>query len=272
MAIGRFGRPPRRPIGICLKMTAVAVLGLCFIVFWSMLSTSSSTLTSQRSSFSDISEPVASGTKLSDSRSVRKEHGKVDNKVKKKEKEHEVKKHGKNTKKPSNGEKDHIKKSDEMAKEKSESKIENKGGEEEEKDELNGHDDGVDKEAEEDDDEVVTDVEAPMEKEEIDQESETKGKLKKKIGPIFDPGARYIWKQCTTRSKHNYMPCIDFETSSGKIPTYRHHERSCPKAPPMCLVPLPQEGYEFPVPWPASKHKVYLKIKFDWLRHHLFCR
>lgn len=262
----RSGRLPKRRIGICVKMTAVAVLGLCFVVFWSMLSSSSSTLTYQRSSFGDISEPVASGTKPSGSRSVGKEHGGAD-KVKRKEREHKSEKHGHvdgTDKKLENGENDggHGKKLDGVMKEESKSKIEEKGGEEAE---VTDGDDAVEKETdnansnEDDDDEVVTDVEAPVEKEESDGESEAKGKLKKKIGPLFDSSARYIWKLCNTRSKHNYMPCIDFESSSGKIPTYRHHERSCPKSPPMCLVPLPQDGYEFPIPWPESRLKVSYK-------------
>lgn len=52
------------------------------------------------------------------------------------------------------------------------------------------------------------------------------------------------------------IPCIDFESASGKLQNYRHHERSCPKAPQMCLVPLPPGGYETPVSWPESKSKV----------------
>ncbi|CAM8975850.1 unnamed protein product [Rhodiola kirilowii] len=274
MAIVRFGRQlPKRPIGICVKMTIVAVLGLCFFVFWSMLSTSSSTLTSQRSSFGDISEPVASGTKLSDNhRNVGKKpenRGRVDKQKRKKERDHESGKHvagdGKDTKKIRNTGKgvEPGEKSNGVGTEKIESKIEEKEDEEEviisEDGEIGG--DNEVESTDSDDDDVVTDVEAPVEKEDINGESETKGnaKKRKKLGPVFDPGARYIWKLCNTRSKHNYMPCIDFESSSGKVTSYRHHERSCPKSPPMCLVPLPQDGYEYPVPWPESKLKVFYK-------------
>ncbi|GMP44987.1 hypothetical protein CsSME_00013686 [Camellia sinensis var. sinensis] len=56
MAIARFGRQAKRSYGFCVKMTAVAVMGLCFILIWSLFSSSSSVV-SQRSTFADIAEP-----------------------------------------------------------------------------------------------------------------------------------------------------------------------------------------------------------------------
>ncbi|XP_059281123.1 uncharacterized protein LOC132034779 [Lycium ferocissimum] len=92
-----------------------------------------------------------------------------------------------------------------------------------------------------------------------DEKSRDNGKKKKYLGPIFDPKAHYTWNLCSTRSKHNYIPCIDFESASGKLHNFRHHERSCPRAPQMCLVPLPPDGYETPVSWPESKSKILYK-------------
>ncbi|PNX99227.1 putative methyltransferase PMT28-like protein, partial [Trifolium pratense] len=84
----------------------------------------------------------------------------------------------------------------------------------------------------------------------------SKGKVK---GPLFESNVNYRWKMCSTRSKHNYIPCIDIEVGGGKVPGYRHTERSCPRTSFMCMVPLPLEGYESPVPWPDSKLKILYK-------------
>ncbi|THG19100.1 hypothetical protein TEA_027666 [Camellia sinensis var. sinensis] len=66
MAIARFGRQAKRSYGFCVKMTAVAVVGLCFILIWSLFSSSSSVV-SQRSTFADVAEPVSSNGKFVDS-------------------------------------------------------------------------------------------------------------------------------------------------------------------------------------------------------------
>ena len=67
MALARFAGQTKRPYGICIKMTSVAILGLCFIFVWSMFSSPSTSITVQRESFDDIAEPVASGTRASKS-------------------------------------------------------------------------------------------------------------------------------------------------------------------------------------------------------------
>ncbi|MCD9639217.1 hypothetical protein HAX54_023596 [Datura stramonium] len=103
------------------------------------------------------------------------------------------------------------------------------------------------------------DQEAAEKVEDEDEKSRDNGTKKKNLGPLFDPNAHYTWNLCSTRSKHNYIPCIDFESASGKLQNYRHHERSCPRAPQMCLVPLPPDGYETPVSWPESKSKILYK-------------
>ncbi|CAN4093853.1 unnamed protein product [Withania somnifera] len=104
------------------------------------------------------------------------------------------------------------------------------------------------------------DKEADQKVEDEDEKSRDNAKnMKKNLGPLFDPNTHYTWNLCSTKSKHNYIPCIDFESASGKLQIYRHHERSCPKAPQMCLVPLPPGGYETPVSWPESNSKILYK-------------
>jgi tRNA wybutosine-synthesizing protein 1 len=65
MTIARLARQAKRPRGFCVKMTAVAVMGFCFIFVWSMFSSSSTSATTQRESFDDIAEPVAGNTRVS---------------------------------------------------------------------------------------------------------------------------------------------------------------------------------------------------------------
>lgn len=284
MAIAaRFGRQAKRSYGVCIKTTAVAILGLCFIFIWSVFSFSYSSVTTQRSTFGEIAEPVSSIGKVSDTQidSFKKEQekGGVSEKEDKKEKfESDLEK--KNNEKVngsvplvSNGHK----KEKEAAKGKTEGKSiklpkkvnkeENQSSDESENEELQ-----KEKEEEEEEKEgkangeeegggdlnttLDLDQEAKENVEDEIGESKDKSKKKKKLGPLFDPKAQYTWKLCSTRSKHNYIPCIDIETATGRMQSYRHHERSCHKLPPMCLVPLPHEGYGTPVSWPESKMKV----------------
>lgn len=100
-------------------------------------------------------------------------------------------------------------------------------------------------------------VEVNPEEEDNDGDSSKKRKKKKKknLGPLFDPKAQYNWQLCAGRNKQNYVPCVDLEAGSGGGGSHRHHERSCPRHPVTCLVPLPQ-GYENPVRWPDSQLKV----------------
>lgn len=79
-------------------------------------------------------------------------------------------------------------------------------------------------------------------------------KLKKNLGPLFDPKDQYDWKLCAGRNKQNYVPCVDME-AGGSGGSHRHRERSCPRHPVTCLVPMPQ-GYENPVPWPECQLKI----------------
>ena len=149
-----------------------------------------------------------------------------------------------------------------MSKEKEEK--EKDGDEDEEAEVVDGKEEGVNGEGEgngnvegEGDLVEVVDQESEEKLEDDGGELEKKGRKREKVkGPVFDPKANYHWKSCSTRSKHNYIPCIDMEVGSGRVQQYRHRERSCPRSPPMCLVPLPPDGYDPPVHWPESKEKV----------------
>ncbi|XP_039066976.1 probable methyltransferase PMT28 [Hibiscus syriacus] len=126
---------------------------------------------------------------------------------------------------------------------------------------VDGNEEGLDGEGEEKgeiegDADLGESVEQETE-ELVDNENE--GKKRKIKGPVFDPKAHYSWKLCSTRSKHNYMPCIDVESGFARLQGYRHRERTCPKAPAMCLVPLPHDGYDSPVHRPESKLKILYK-------------
>ncbi|KAK8551860.1 hypothetical protein V6N12_040480 [Hibiscus sabdariffa] len=285
MALARFGRQVKRQHGVCVKMTAVAILGLCFIFVWSMFSSPSTSVTVQRESFDDIAEPVASGTMVSKSKGNELEKHdsndhkkKVESDLKKKDEKkvngslpspaHEHKSGKKNEKHVSNRKKDKDKPkvSGEVSKENQ--KQEESQGEEAEKETgedeevvVDGKEEGLDGEGEE---KVEMEGDADV-GESVDQqteevvENENEGKKRKIKGPVFDPKAHYSWKLCSTRSKHNYIPCIDVESGFTRLQSYRHGERTCPKAPPMCLVPLPHGGYDSPVRWPESNLKILYK-------------
>ncbi|XP_026659777.2 probable methyltransferase PMT28 isoform X2 [Phoenix dactylifera] len=259
MAGVRLGRGAKRaPLGFCAKVALVILLGLAFIVIWSIFSAPSSTvLSSQRSSFDEIFDPDASPA------------------VEKKKEVGESKKRN-----PSSPPKDRSGNGNGRGrgapeKEKKEGGIEEKaaaavknetreaeGLNEEEREwgeakaKVEGLEEAVEGEGGMDEDmEDGVDVN-PEEEEEVDEEksggNKKNKKKKKKLGPLFDPGARYNWKLCGGRHGHNYIPCVDMEGG------HRHHERSCPRMPWMCLVSLPQQ-YRPPPPWPERESKIFYK-------------
>ncbi|OVA07022.1 CBS domain [Macleaya cordata] len=263
---------------------AVALLGLCFIFIWSTFSTSSSSLTFQRDSFSDIAEPAVANEKGIDSgiqpkkskiskhdvpkqEKVKSDLGGKDKKKKEKVPVSHHKGKEKNKEKVENqkGEEIELKERDSVASNSTITleKLEDENSEKEKdgEDEIEDKEEAVDSygetngETEGDVDLEEQEPEENMEDENV--ESKNSGKKKKKLGPLFDSKIQYTWKMCSVRSKYNYIPCLDVESTTGKLQIYRHHERSCPKTPPMCLVPLPPEGYKTPVPWPQSKLKIF---------------
>ncbi|XP_057975689.1 probable methyltransferase PMT28 [Malania oleifera] len=295
MAVARFGRQAKRPCGFCAKMTAVAILGLCFIFIWSMFSFPSTSVTSQRSSFGDIAEPTSANTKVRfygvHSKKEEPEQHRRDREKKKVKSEsvqgkEEIKVNGsvslsvnghsygeESEKKEAN----EVKEGDKLNLPQGEGRTnhgqEGSGSEvlqkeKKEEGEVDGKEGEPDGEGEgsgevEGDDDLVFSVDQEFSEKVEDEsggsKSARKNKKKKKLGPLFDPKAHYTWKLCSTRSKHNYIPCIDIEGATVKLQRYRHRERSCPRAPPMCIVPLPRDGYRSPVRWPDSKMKILYK-------------
>ncbi|RZC44564.1 hypothetical protein C5167_037512 [Papaver somniferum] len=274
MAISKFGKNMKRPYGFCVKMTAVALLGLCFIFIWSTFSSSSSSLTYQRDSFGDIAEPAVANYKLSSKIHPKKSKHDDKEKVKsvwgdkdkKKEQRvvppvithHKEKDRKKVVEVIKPKEQDSGASNSTIEVEKSEE--ENSEKESDGEDEIDDNE-GVDVEGENNGEtggEVGVEGQENGENIEDIENAESKkiGKVKKKLGPVFESNVQYTWKMCNVRSKYNYLPCTDVESSTGKLQIYRHHERSCPRTPPMCLVPLPPGGYDTPVPWPDSKLKV----------------
>lgn len=259
-------RQAKRPTGLWVKMTAVTILGLCFIFVWTVFSSSSSSVSFQRESFEDISEPVSSS-----SSNVQKQTPKSEKRVEV-EKDHkfhksdEKKVDGSSSnsssmrphKKEVAREKKRVHKKDDDKENVNQGSLEK---EEEGEKELEDKEEGLDHESEVDLDSDV--VGGDDSAESVDEDSEISEELKKtkkgKVkGPLFESNVNYRWKMCNTRSKHNYIPCIDIEVGGGKV-QYRHTERSCPRMPFTCMVPLPLEGYDSPVPWPESKMKILYK-------------
>ena len=290
MAIARLVRKVKRPYGLWVKMTAVTILGLCFIFVWGVFSNSSSSITTQRESFEDIAEPVSSSSskgvqtepphkKKNTKPEKRHNFGGVSNKEKNAFEKNEKKADGSATHQEHNkGVAPHEKKrvhKDDKEKTNQGSKGSDQSEDKEEKDEgeqeLEAKEEGLDRDGEEGVDVDMVGGGNDL-AESLDQDSELledggedveeqkTSKLKMK-GPLFDPNASYKWKVCSARSKHNYIPCIDIEVGGGKVQSHRHTERSCPRVPVMCLVPLPHRGYGYPLPWPESKLKVLEKVR-----------
>ncbi|KDP38501.1 hypothetical protein JCGZ_04426 [Jatropha curcas] len=300
MAISRLARHAKRPYGLCAKMTAVAIMGLCFIFVWSMFSSPpSSSVTAQRESFDDIAEPVPSNKRISsfetqskDKEPEKHEPSREDQKVKvesdldlkKDEKtingsvsfavnEHRSTKKGKKESTNAKRKRESATKSsngvakNNISQEESDSEESEK--DEEEGEVVDGREEATDGQIEGNDDvegegDLIDTVDQEVaEKVEdgngLNDGSKNTGRKRKIKGPLFDSKAHYAWRLCSTRSKHNYIPCIDTESGIGRLQGYRHSERSCPRTPLTCLVPLPHESYSSPVRWPESKLKILYK-------------
>ncbi|CAI9116755.1 OLC1v1017993C4 [Oldenlandia corymbosa var. corymbosa] len=319
MAIAKFGRLAKRSyksyksFGFGVKLTAVVILGLCFVFVWSVFSPNSFSVTDRRDTFDDIAEPVSghrpttttahSGVELrkKEIRDNGEEGGKEEKKKiqsseagkdkkrinaspplkpssKDQKKVPKVKKHG------NDNNNNKVKPKKEVDEEKAQGATERSedenledekqeqdvNGNEEETENGEGNDSNeegqVEGEAEngEGTEEGGSDLSDTLDVDEenvekLEDDSANSKKKKKNLGPLFDPNAQYAWKLCSTRSKHNYIPCIDIEGGIGRLQGYRHHERSCPKTSVMCLVPLPHDGYGTPVTWPESKLKIMYK-------------
>ncbi|KAL6572713.1 hypothetical protein OROMI_013671 [Orobanche minor] len=288
MAIARFGRQVNRSyqsFGFCVKLSAVVILGLCFVFVWSVFSNFS--VTSQRETFDDIAEPASvSAGKVSDF--IQTHSNNIEPKENQESDEHRLDDKDRKIINGSvplmnpeqNSEKVNGKpreRSSDADSELSKSAVEEKKNPENEGSEVdgviqeNGEDNGNDREGESVDNDGNSNEGGEGDADLINKEDfgqdiivgednvSTRDTKKKKLGPLFDPKKHYTWKLCNTRSKHNYIPCIDIESGTGRLQSFRHHERSCPRLAVLCLVPFPRDGYESPVQWPVSKNKILYK-------------
>ncbi|MQL83813.1 hypothetical protein Taro_016315 [Colocasia esculenta] len=288
MAALKLGRSAKRPrLGFCAKVSLVVFLGLISVIIWFTSSSPSSAVFSRRDSFDDIEqeelrervplvrrEPASRASRTPNVTSPASSAAETARKQPPAREEHRDEERQRKTdgkKVLASGEgvkwgKDRDEKAAAAGKENAESKQEGKGEEEEETEEggvkkadmeieeVTGVEGGFDADLEE-----GVDVNAEEESE-ADETTDKKAKKvkKKKLGPLFDPRARYSWKSCGARKGPNHIPCVDLEDAgSGKFQGHRHHERRCPRAPPMCLVPLPSSGYRPPVSWPESRSKIF---------------
>ncbi|KAK1323838.1 putative methyltransferase PMT28 [Acorus calamus] len=253
MAVGKPVRHHKpRTFGFVAKVSAAVVLGLCFVVVWSAFSSPSTAVSEKRSSFGDINEPPAADPRKKaavekekkKTRSADSEAGGVGSPPRE-----EVKEKGAagtripRRKRPGmqrwrrtrHGSRRNLRR----GRGRGRREMEEKEGPleemiEEEKDGDLASDGGED-------------------------DNKTERKKKKVLGPLFDLKGNYNWRQCNVKTGHNYIPCVDLEAS--KFQRYRHHERSCPRTVPHCLVALPT-GYQSPVPWPESEWKMVPDIEW----------
>lgn len=287
-ALSRIGRQAKLPVGLCTKMTAVVVLGLGFIFIWFFFSPTPDSLTAQRESFNEIGEPASSSSSaMASSKPNSKRvspstphpaakhghllHNKQQQQKQKQKSGHlRKKKHGfANVTVNSNETIGGVEGSERSEVEEDDHQVVVDGKEEvvQGETETETEEKRVRNEDDVDEDPDLEDVKMSDKEEEEEEDGETqsrggKGKMKKHLGPLFDPKAHYSWNLCNVRSKHNYIPCIDIESPTGKIQRYRHLERSCPSTSPMCLVPLPPDGYGSngtTLSWPETQTKVLYK-------------
>ncbi|XP_078430439.1 S-adenosyl-L-methionine-dependent methyltransferases superfamily protein isoform X2 [Wolffia australiana] len=246
MAIAKFwARIRRRRVGFSAKVCVAVLLGLVFTVVWSALSSPSSAVSSWRSSFGDVGERgqlAVKGPSVSVQTPISSRNQPPP--AKKKERE-DVPKSGGNTHKPNEAVQVDVEQ-------------ENPPEEEEkteEAEEVVSEEEFIGEQESEDGDD------AEIGREEEDEEEEEKEQTVEepvgKPGPVFDPSARYSWRSCGPKKGPHYIPCVDLEVpGSGKFQGHRHHERSCPRPTPLCLVHLPP-GYKPPISWPESRSQIF---------------
>ncbi|KAK1288959.1 putative methyltransferase PMT28 [Acorus calamus] len=248
MAVGKPVRHHKpRTFGFVAKVSAAVVLGLCFVVVWSAFSSPSTAVSEKRSSFGDINEPPAADPRKKAAVEKEKRRRRRGTRIPRRgvlvplrrrklrrrraagaripRRRRPGRRRWRRTRHGSRRNLRRGRRKREMAEKEGplEERIE------EEKDGDLASDGGED-------------------------DNKTERKKKKVLGPLFDLKGNYNWRQCNVKTGHNYIPCVDLEAS--KFQRYRHHERSCPRTVPHCLVALPT-GYQSPVPWPESEWKIW---------------
>ncbi|XP_043713004.1 probable methyltransferase PMT28 isoform X2 [Telopea speciosissima] len=275
MVVAQFIRQVYRPYGFFAKSIIVGLLGLCFVLVCSTFLFSSSSVAFQRNSFSDIKENFSVDEKVKDSRVQlkkiepgRKEVPKDDHLVEsilggKDEKQRGGRDSNGNNHSAGNDKKDAGNQRADLVRPNATHGSEGWRNEELQKVEDQGQikqEEEVDAKGDNDvvieEDGVLNNSTDQVTEEKIENKLGETNSTAKEVAPIFDSRSQFTWKLCNVRSKYNYIPCIDIEHPTGKLHGYRHQERSCPRTPPTCLVPLPPGGYQPPVQWPESKSKI----------------
>lgn len=75
--------------------------------------------------------------------------------------------------------------------------------------------------------------------------------------------------EACTESDADHMPCEDPRRNSQlsrDMNFYRERHCPVPQETPLCLIP-PPDGYEVPVPWPQSLHKVGFSLSLSLCRY-----
>ncbi|KAJ1701736.1 hypothetical protein LUZ63_001515 [Rhynchospora breviuscula] len=257
MAVAKLKQIPKKgPLGFAAKVGIAIVLGLSFAVIWSTLSPTSTEeeVATNRNNFEgEILEPESKIPPGRKERNKEKDAGleriKSNTTVAVSKAEEEKLK--------GNGTEVEVNEEREEARE--ENKEEQREGEnkEEQTDIKEGDAQILEETKDENENPIEEDVNSNPQGDEddggeTDNNKKSQNKKNKKVGPLFDPSAQYHWKQCGMKSGHNYIPCWDFESDAHQ----RHHERSCPHTPVMCLVSLPK-GYREPLPWPERESKIW---------------
>lgn len=252
MASARLGRSIKRPpLGFSVKVSLVFLSGLAFVViWWAFSSPSASVVSLERNSFGEIeAPPAATAAKKKHKETQKKTHRNKtpisphkDDNLKKTE-DRSRKEKNKEREKVGGGEVEQAvvaknETSEPVEEAEDEEKVEEEGLEE-----VTDNENMTDEGLQDDGNENTEDVGGS------DEASNSKTKKKKKLGPLFDPKVRYTWKLCSQKIGQNYIPCVDMEGG------HRHHERSCPRTPLMCLGSLPKD-YRSPEPWPGRESKV----------------
>ncbi|XP_042493813.1 probable methyltransferase PMT28 isoform X2 [Macadamia integrifolia] len=275
MMVAQFFRHVKRPYGFFAKLIIVSLLGLCFVFVCFSFLFSSSSVASQRNSFSDIKEKFSVDQKVRDSSAQlknrepgRKEAPKDDHLVESILGGKEESQGGGHDSSGSNHSAENQKaevtgQRVDLVMPNATHGSEGSRNEEllkaEEQGQIKPEDEVVDAMGDNDEDSDLNDSTDQETEEKMENElgePNSAGMKKKKVGSILDSGAQFTWKLCNVRSKYNYIPCIDIEHITGRLQSYRHRERSCPRTAPTCLVPLPPGGYRPPVKWPESKSKI----------------
>ena len=257
--VERLKRKRLGPLGFSAKILIAVFLGLLFTVIWSTLSSPSSTVSDRRTSFGDFPEQAETNSKESRTpvNRTRTPPAILSTPATVNETDSSSNRSPPETQ---NGE-ENIENSEPEEINNETEVSDGEGTEREDNGNLETEEVGNEEE------EANTDQESGEDGEDSVGEEKTDEDLN--LGPQFDPKAHYSWKSCGAKKGPHFVPCIDLEvTGSGNFQGHRHHERSCPKPPSLCLVPLPGE-YKPPVTWPESRSKVLLSLS---LFRYLFPR